>query len=118
MNFFWSKDHISHVDKLLFTKHLSVMLKSGITLAEAIALLSSQAANPGFKQLLTAIQKDIDNGKTLYDALAAHPTAFDPLYLRLVNIGEESGTLQRNLDYLAVQHSPYQQKFCSLLQKR
>lgn len=96
-------NNISNVDKLLFTKHLAVMLKSGITLGEALALIGEQAARANMKKLVAAIQKDVDNGKPFHDALAAHPKTFDPMYLRLIAIGEESGSLQRNLEYMSVQ---------------
>jgi type IV pilus assembly protein PilC len=102
MNLF-EKDHINNVEKLLFTKHLAVMFKSGITLGEALTLIKEQATKSNMKQLVIAIQKDVDNGKTFHDALAAHPNAFDPMYLRLIAIGEESGTLLRNLEYMAVE---------------
>lgn len=102
MNFF-SGERINEVDRLLFTKHLSVMLKSGVTIGEAIHLLTEQATNPRLRKIILSIQKYVDNGKTLYEALEAHPKAFDPLYVRLIDVGEESGNLQRNLEYLAVQ---------------
>jgi type II secretory pathway component PulF len=98
-----ASDSIGNVDKLLFTKHLAVMLKSGITLGEALSLIKEQAARAGMKRLVTAVQKDVDNGKSFHDALAVHPKAFDPMYLRLISIGEETGTLQRNLEYMSVQ---------------
>lgn len=103
MTLFQKKDHISNVDKLLFTKHLAVMFKSGITLGDALALIKEQVAKSNMKQLISAIQHDVDNGKSFHDALAAHPDAFDPMYLRLIAIGEESGTLLKNLEYMALE---------------
>ena len=44
-------NRISFLDKLLFTKHLSIMIKSGITLTEAITSLKDQTANPNFKKI-------------------------------------------------------------------
>lgn len=96
-------DHISQVEKLFFTRHLAVMLKSGISLGEAVSLLSEQTTHAQFKKIITDVQKAIDNGKTLHEALSVHPEAFDPLYIRLIAVGEDSGNLQRNLEYLSVQ---------------
>lgn len=94
---------ISHLEKLFFTRHLAVMLKSGISLGEAISLLSSQATNERFKKVIVFIQKDIDNGKSLHQALANHGNVFDAFYVRLIAVGEDSGNLQRNLEYLSAQ---------------
>ena len=63
MNFF-SGERINEVDRLLFTKHLSVMLKSGVTIGEAIHLLTEQATNPRLRKIILTIQKYVDNGKT------------------------------------------------------
>lgn len=92
---------VGFLDKLLFTKHLSVMIKSGVTLSEGIEVLRSQTINPAFKKVLTEIGAEITNGQTLKKALSAHPKIFDPLYINLISIGEESGNLEENLEYLA-----------------
>jgi type IV pilus assembly protein PilC len=94
---------ISFLEKLFFTKHLAVMVKSGIPISEAIATISDQTPNQEFKKLLQNILKDIDNGQTLETALSRHPTVFDPLYINLIHIAEQSGNLSANLDYLAEQ---------------
>lgn len=94
---------ITDVDTVLFTKHLSVMIKAGIPLPEAIDSITAQTTNQRFKHTLIAINHDIRNGQSFYTSLAKHPRIFNPLYLNLVRIGEESGNLEKNLEYLAVQ---------------
>lgn len=96
-------DSIRFVDKLLFTKHLSVFIKSGIPLPEAIKSLRDQAPNKAFKNVLAKINSELENGQTFESALAKFPKVFDPLYIGLVKVGEESGTLEKNLEYLAQQ---------------
>lgn len=98
MNIF---DRVSFLDKLLFTKHLSVMVKSGIPLSEAIISLHEQALNTAFKKVLGGVSAEVANGQSLEKALSKYPKVFDPLYTSLVSIGEESGTLETNLEYLA-----------------
>lgn len=92
---------VSHVDRLLFTKHLSIMLVSGITVFEAIQILLSQTRSPTFKKILQDIKNDLENGKPLSHALAKHPEAFNRFYLSLIEVGEASSKLQENLNYLA-----------------
>lgn len=94
---------VNFVDKLLFTKHLAVMIQSGIPIGEAIDIIRQQSRNPALQELLTAILKDIDNGQTLEKALSKHPKVFDPFYISIIKIGEESGNLESNLKYLAEQ---------------
>jgi type II secretory pathway component PulF len=93
--------HISFEDKLLFTKHLAVMIKSGITLSEGVAIVQAQTNNRYFKEVLGKIEAQILNGQSLNESLALFPHIFEPLYIELIKIGEESGNLEKNLEYLA-----------------
>lgn len=94
---------ITPLDKLLFSKHLAVMLKSGIPIAEAIFALKEQTTNLAFKEVLEKIYIDINNGQTLEKALSKHTSVFDSLYLSMVSTGEKSGSLEENLEFLSTQ---------------
>lgn len=96
-------NRVTVLDKLLFTKYLAEMLKSGIPLDEAIDTARDQSKNQFFKQVLSKIKQSVNNGQPLSKALAAYPDAFDPFYISLVKVGEESGNLESNLGYLSTQ---------------
>ncbi len=96
-------NRVNTIDKLLFTKHMGVMLKSGIPLSETVEIIAQQSTNPYFKKVLFGIQKGLINGQTLKNSLSKYPHIFDTLYLSIIAIGEEAGTLETNLAYLAVQ---------------
>lgn len=96
-------DKVRFLDKLLFTKHLAMMIKSGITLSEAIDAIASQTQSPKFRKVLNDIGQDIRNGKSFPASLKKHPKVFDRFYIVLTEVGEESGTLSESLDYLAHQ---------------
>lgn len=92
---------VSLVDKILFTKHLSTMLKSGITLTEALKVIEEQATSRKFKRVVKNIASEIKTGQKLSTALASYSRIFDSLFINIINVGEESGTLEENLEYLA-----------------
>lgn len=92
---------VSHLDKLMFTKHLSIMIKSGLPLKEALETLATHSKSNTLNQVLKQIAKDVQNGQALNDALAKHPQIFDQFYLGMIKIAEESGTLVENLNFLA-----------------
>lgn len=96
-------NNVSFVDKLLFTKHVGVMLKSGIPLTEAIDTIKDQSTNSYFRSILVQIIKNLENGDMLVTALLKYPAVFDPMYINLIKIGEESGNLEENLNYLTSQ---------------
>lgn len=77
------------------------MLKSGISLTEGIAIIEEQSINQKFKKVLKDIGDNVHNGQSLFKTLSKYPHLFDPFYLHLIKIGEESGNLVSNLNYLS-----------------
>lgn len=96
---------VSLTEKLLFTKHLLIMLKSGITISEGIETIAAQTKSAQFRKVLEELGRDIRNGQTLAKALTKHPKIFNQFYASLIEVGEESGTLETSLDYLAKQQA-------------
>lgn len=96
-------DHPTFLDKLLFTKHLAVMLKSGIPISEAIESVRDQTTKASFKDVLSGIAQKVGDGQTLADSMKRFPKVFDPLYLGLIKTGEESGNLEANLEFMSGQ---------------
>lgn len=94
---------VGFLDKLLFTKHLTTMIKAGIPIAEALKTLVDQTKSASFKKVLSAVLADVENGQSLAKSLGKHPKVFDQFYISLIEVGEESGTLEENLDFLAKQ---------------
>src|SRR5687768_3693465 len=94
---------ISHVDKVLFTKHLSVMLRAGLTLLESMQILIEQTSSWRFRIVLKSIHRRIERGEKFSDALATFPQVFSAFYVNIIRSGELSGTMEENLDHLAVQ---------------
>ncbi|HSW96879.1 MAG TPA: type II secretion system F family protein [Candidatus Saccharimonadales bacterium] len=96
---------VTFLDKLLFTKHLSILIESGVTIVESLDILAEQTGSDVFRQVVSAISSDIKNGQTFASALSKHPNVFNTLYVSLIEVGEKSGTLDTNLTYLAEQLS-------------
>jgi type IV pilus assembly protein PilC len=87
---------------LFFTKNLSIMLKTGSTLNESLIVIKK--LNKGkFHDVLDEITSKVEKGIPFSEALSAHPKIFSQIYINIVKIGEESGTLDKNLKYLTTQ---------------
>ena len=95
-------------DVMGFTKQLSVMIRAGISIREAIEGISEQVENVKFKKALDKIRSDVEAGTPLSAALAKHPKIFGPLYVDMVKASELSGSFAHMLDriasYLEQQH--------------
>jgi len=78
-----------------FSKTLSIYLKSGISIAKAIRLAKNQFSDGKTLDFIFQIQKNIDEGKSFYQALNKQKVYDIPkFYKESVKIAEETGTLQ------------------------
>jgi type IV pilus assembly protein PilC len=84
-----------------FTNQLSVMLRAGIPLRSAIEGIAEQTTNPKFHAMLRHIQRDLESGKQLSEALSRYPRHFGSLYINMVKASEMSGGLSKMLDRVA-----------------
>lgn len=98
-------------EKIFFTQHLYLMLKGGFLISEALETLKKEVKSKTFKRAIEDILKRILEGESLSKSLANHPKIFNQFYQNIIRIGEESGSLENNLRYLASQiRSDYETK--------
>ncbi len=90
-------------EKMVFTRNLSVMIGSGLTVSRAITNLAEQSSNKAFKKILLDVHQEIQAGRTLSAALAKYPGIFSELFTNMIYVGEVSGNLEKVLEILAVQ---------------
>ena len=88
-------------DMVIFSRQLSTMIESGITLVYALGILSEQVENKDLRQIVVAVKRDIEGGCSFCDALSKHPKAFSELFINMVRAGEAAGKLEDVLDRLA-----------------
>lgn len=93
---------LSAKEKVLFIKYLHVLLKSGLSLDDSLDVLLSQSTGP-LKKILERLVKEVQSGRTLANGLSYYPHIFSQVFINLIQAGENSGTLEKNLEYLAVQ---------------
>jgi type IV pilus assembly protein PilC len=94
-------NRVSIVDKLMFTRHLGVMIGSGFSLHKALETLARQTENPGFKKVINDLVLRIKRGESFADALVQHPKVFNNFFVSMVRVGEKGGTLEGSLKILA-----------------
>jgi type II secretory pathway component PulF len=85
----------------IFTRQLSSLTKSGITLVRSLEILSQQTENPYFKWVIFELEKEMKDGKPLSGAMARFTNIFSPLYINMIKAGEEGGLLDDALNRLA-----------------
>lgn len=80
-----------------FNRQFSVLLKAGIPIVEALAILEDRPDQPQLQAAIRALLEDIRQGMALSLAVAKLPQVFEPAYYATVVVGEQSGTLAQSL---------------------
>ncbi len=88
---------------VIFTRMFSTMINAGLSIIQGLEILAGQAETVAFKRILRKVKSDVEEGKSLSDAMSRHPKAFDELYVNLIAAGEVGGILDTILDRLAIQ---------------
>lgn len=84
-----------------FSRQLATLLRAGVPLLQAFEVMGRSGCDAAQAGLLNRLQQDVASGLGLADAMQRHPGWFDALYCNLVRVGEQSGTLDRQLEQLA-----------------
>lgn len=89
--------------KIEFIKQIAVLLKAGITLTDALALIADQHPKPEWSALLHNLKSQVTKGVPFAEALQAWPRIFPPLFIALLHTGEITGKLAECCQHLAAQ---------------
>lgn len=101
-NFFTSlSTKLSIKEKALFAKRLSFLVKAGVPILESLKIIQKNSPSKAKSKILDQVIADVSNGQFLSSSLAKFEHIFDKFAVNIIRIGEESGTLDENLNYLA-----------------
>ncbi len=92
---------LSSGDLALFTDQLAALSRSGLPLSQSLEALSQDVDKKEFKELVLHVQRDIEQGETLSNALSKRDKEFPQYYIKLVECGEKGGNLPEVLADLA-----------------
>ena len=91
------------IDELVvFSRQLTTLIESSITIVGAMDILHDQTRNPYFKNVINAISRDLKEGSSFAGAMAKYPSIFSELYVSMVEAAETSGNLPEILERLSV----------------
>ena len=88
-------------DLIMFSRELSTLLNSGVTLIKSLDILCKQIESQVLLRAVEQIKKDIEGGYTFQNAMRKHGRIFSEFWIHMVETGEASGHLPLSLDQLA-----------------
>ena len=86
-------------------RNMGVMFATGLSLVKSFDILHLQTKNKVLKSALASVKERIGKGENLSVALADYPKIFSELFVNMVKVGEESGTLEDIFQILSLQLS-------------
>jgi len=92
---------VSSDDLVLFCRQLATLLGAGVTILKSLDIISLQVSSLKMYNIMHRLQKDMEAGLSLHEAMSKHPAAFSELWVNLVESGEASGNLAMVLTRLA-----------------
>jgi len=90
-------------EKAAFCRFIATMLRSGLSLPEAVEIIKQESENQKMKKILSDIAFQTRKGNNVSSVLSQYKSDFDPVFLTMIKAGEESGTLDEAFDYLSKQ---------------
>ncbi|MEP6743317.1 MAG: type II secretion system F family protein [bacterium] len=84
-------------DFLLFNQQLAALVRAGIPILQAIAMLRKRAASARLRAVLGDVEEQIRSGAALSQAFASQGSIFPRIYTASILAGERSGALDEVL---------------------
>lgn len=92
---------VSVQEQTLFAKHLAIMTKAGMPLLDSLQLIKKQVNSKIMTKILDQMIADVSNGQFLSTSLERFKNIFGDFMINIIRVGETSGILYENLNYLA-----------------
>ena len=83
-----------------FTRTLSTMLRAGIPISQTFDVAIASASNIRYRRGLESVRQRMVTGDGFSEPLAG-TGLFEPMVIRMVRVGEETGTLDQSLEQIA-----------------
>jgi type II secretory pathway component PulF len=85
---------VKSTDLIMFSYQFSTLLGAGIPILDGLKTLSLQTRNKQLKDILDQASTAIEEGNSLSETLARHPSVFPEIYVNMIRAGEVSGRLE------------------------
>ncbi len=92
---------VSLPDLIMFSRQMYSLNRAGVPVLRAMDGLARTARDPYMAQVIREVRNDLEEGRAMAEALRKHPRVFSPLYVSIVQVGENAGRLDEAFLQLA-----------------
>lgn len=86
---------------VIFCRQLYSLTKAGVPILRSMRGLTQNCANKQLQQALEEVTRELTSGRSLSAAMQMHRRVFSPLFVSMINVGENTGRLDQALLQLA-----------------
>lgn len=101
-----TKKRIKRSLVMSFSRQLGAFVSAGVPIIEGLRIIDSETTNKAFKKILAEMIEALLAGDSFTNAARAHPNAFPPYYVGML----ESAELAGNLDTVLTRLSTYMER--------
>jgi type IV pilus assembly protein PilC len=94
-------NRVSQKDLMIFTRQFSTLLAAGVPLSEALRTLAAQTHNQLLKETVVDVQKEIDGGLSLSQAMEKYGNVFTEFYVNMIRSAEVTGRVDEVMNFMA-----------------
>lgn len=84
-------------DVTIFARQFATMINAGLSLTKCLSILADQVESKELRDVISQLNKDVEAGQSLSEAMMKHPKIFPPLFYNMVKAGETGGVLDEVL---------------------
>ncbi len=100
-------------DMVIMSRQFATMIRAGLPLLEVLNILSEQSEKASLQTVMKQVERDVQTGSSLTEALQKHTSVFNTFFVSMVMAGEAAGMLDSILDQVAM----YLEKVASIQRK-
>jgi MSHA biogenesis protein MshG len=97
----WNEGRVRIVDQIFFCRQMYTLLKAGVPIMQALRGLRDTTQNQALAKVIGSLLDGLDAGLDLTSAVKRHPEAFPPVFVSLISVGENTGSLPEAFAQLA-----------------
>lgn len=95
------RERVELEELIIFSRQMHSLSKAGVPIISAIGGLADSTRNPYFREVLQTLRSDLEAGTAMAMALGNHPRVFNPLFVSMISVGENTGQLDQAFRQLA-----------------
>ncbi|MCX6721388.1 MAG: type II secretion system F family protein [Candidatus Staskawiczbacteria bacterium] len=90
-------DFLQKTFLIMFAENISTLIAAGLSINNALQITRDTVDNYVYKEILTETEQRVSEGEKISSVLIKYPKFVPPFVVQMIQVGEETGKLDKNL---------------------